>query len=187
MRTAPARGGRLLVPSPRILTPASPEFSCEWHAFPQIGLASAAWLSANDPLALPFRLSQPATVTQLGWVNGSAAGDNADIGIYTPAWARLVSAGSTACSGNSAWQWVDVADTTLPAGKYYLVYVRSSVTANRVIAFNNGSLAGMMVLAGAQESSTDALPLPDPLTNMGTVATNTRPFLCGIALGVPVA
>jgi hypothetical protein len=127
---------------------------------------SSPWATANAPLAFPFVLPYAATVYQLGWVNGSAAGDNLDIGIYDSSWTRLVSAGSTLCSGNLTLQLVDVADTSLSANTlYYFVMVKDTTTANRIYR-TTGTTTGLLALAGAMTSATASLPLPNPLVGM---------------------
>lgn len=147
--------------------------------------ASAAWPSASDPVAIPFAISEASTVFQLGWRNGSSAGSNWDIGIYTTSFVRLVSAGATVGSGNSAWQWVDVTDTALPIGRYYLALSVDATTANRASLFTTPALATIMALCGVMDSTTNASPLPDPLTNMAPAATFTRIPVCAIATRVP--
>lgn len=144
---------------------------------------SGAWASANDPVAIPFVLSQAGVVTQLGWVNGSSAGGNVDVGVYSSSWVRLISTGSTAGSGNSAWQFVDVADTALPPGRYYLVMARDNTTANRVSSYASLVSAPLLALAGVQDTTTNSFPLPNPLTNMAEAATFTRIPICGIVMG----
>lgn len=186
MRFVPARrpqlqgaGNRIIFPGLRDTSGVS-ELLNNAHAS-----ASTAWQSANDPQAIPFCVTEACVVHQLGWRNGSSAGNNWDIGIYTTSWVRLVSAGSTVGTGNSAWQWVDVTDTPLPMGRYYLVVTHSTTTANRASLYTTGLLATILNACGVYDSTTDALPLPDPLTNMVPAATFTRLQVSAIATRVP--
>lgn len=136
---------------------------------------NGSWYAANCPLAFPFILDEAVTVYQLGWVNGGTITPiNIDIGVYDDSWVRKVSAGSTANSGPSTWQFVNVADTLLPRGKYYLVMCASATTANNINVFNNIGGQNALALLGAQDSATTAFPLPDPLTNMAQAATATN-------------
>lgn len=128
--------------------------------------ASGQWFSANDPCAMSFCLPRGGTVDQLGWVNGSAAGGNHDIGIYDLAWNRLVSSGSTVGTGNSVWQWVDVADTTLQPGRYYLAISRDNATANRVTYYIHAQQTYVVEFMGGWTTATDSFPLPNPLAGM---------------------
>lgn len=181
MRVIPERLA-VYPPKPfRVLGLTSPEFAAAGASLDPAA-ASVAWFSANDPCAYPFRLSEPGTVKKLGWVNGTAAGGNVDIGVYSTAWVRLVSTGSTAGSGNSLWQWVDVTDTALAAGKYYLAMSRDNTTANRCQRWGNALPVGGHTLLGTQDSATNAFPLPDPLTNMGDAATVTPIYILGIQM-----
>lgn len=144
--------------------------------------ANATWFAANCPVAYPFVVNESVTVAQIGWFNGSAAGGNADIGIYDSSWARIVSSGSTACVTNTVPQFVDITDTTLPRGNYYLVLAMDNVTANRYLGYSSISSAPILNLCGVQDSATTAFPLPDPLTNMAGAATVTDPPLVFISL-----
>lgn len=172
-----------------IIGPHSPEFSSYGLANVVLNPLSGTWTGANDPVALPFRLSQPAIVDQLGWMRGSSVGGNFDIGIYTTAWVRLVSAGSTANSGTAnEWQWIDVAATSLNAmTTYYLAMSSNNVTANRLRYYNLGASTAVSQMLGMQDSTTDAFPLPDPLTNMALATVQTIFPCCAIALTAPFA
>lgn len=153
----------------------SPEFSVSGLVAALPSPISTGLPSANDPWAFPFRLSETVTLLELLVMNGSAAGGNFDMGVYDSAFAAVVRAGSTAGSGNSAWQVVNVTDTVLLGGKlYYLVLVRDNATANRQRSFSGALTAGQNALAGTFDSATDAFPLPDPLTNMAAAATITQ-------------
>jgi hypothetical protein len=152
----------------------------------QASVVSTNWFSANDPCAVPFRLSAGAIVDQLGICHGSSAGNNFDLGVYDSAFARLVSTGSTLAAGNNLWQFVNVTDTALEALKtYYLVGSRDNATANRTRAMGvTGSALGCN-LAGVQDSATDAFPLPNPLTNMALAATVANLPLMAMAMRAP--
>lgn len=159
----------------RFISTISPEFGVSGYISQDSGRASGAWFSANDPVAFPFALQAAATVIQMGWMNGSSAGDNADLGIYDASWNRLVSTGSTVCSGASVWQFVNVTDTLLPLGRYYLAFARDTTTANRTMSWAPAaSSATLTAFAGGYDSATDAFPLPNPLTNMAAAATCTQ-------------
>lgn len=184
-KRSPGRDSRPRLSRQSVLTILSPEFGACAFAHLNRTPSSAAWHAANDPIAFPFRLSEGATVDQLCTCNGTAAGGNFDIGIYNAAWARLVSTGSTAGSGNSVWQFVDVTNTPLAANTlYYLVLVRDNITANRQRSSGAGGQAVAFALAGVQDSTTDAFPLPDPLTNMAAASGSyTALPLAGMVLG----
>lgn len=186
MKLSASRDSRPPLSRRLILNPASPQFSTGGMLAGQVSVISTTWFSANDPVAIPFRLSSGATVDQLGICHGSAAGNNFDVGVYDAAWARLVSTGSTLATGNNLWQFVNVADTALSANVlYYLVAARDNVTANRQRSYGISGTAGGMALCGAQDSATDAFPLPNPLTNMAANATGTVCPLIAVAMKAP--
>ena len=170
----------------RILTPASPNFSVSRHLLrtgTSIAGNSYAWEAANCPVALKFWLNRPETVYQLGWENGSGTmTDSCDVGIYDTGWARKISTTSTARSGVSSLQFVDVADTALTAGGYWLVMSNTGTTANQQQGSTFYANATMSALAGVYDSATTAEPLPDPLTNMAAAATFTHIPMLVIAL-----
>jgi hypothetical protein len=82
--------------------------------------ASQNFVTANLAVFVPFWVPDPVVIYQMGIGNGAAAAGNVDMGIYNEAGVKLVSAGSTAQSGTSVIQVVNVADTTLARGRYYL-------------------------------------------------------------------
>lgn len=94
--------------------------------------AISAWPTANKAIYIPLALQQPTTVYQLGIVNGGTASGNFDVGILDAAGNKLVSSGSTAQSGTSAsgiMQLVNVTDTSLGRGLYYLALAFDNITA----------------------------------------------------------
>jgi hypothetical protein len=107
----------------------------------------------------PFRLSEPVVVTKLYWLNGTASG-NLDVGIYDHAGRRLVSIGSTAQSGTGAIQIVDVTDTEIGPGLFYMALVKET-TGGSVSVFN---LAVSIQRAMGCVQASSAFPLPDTVT-----------------------
>lgn len=169
MRAVPTRDARPRYARRLILGPHTPEFSTHGAINLQFLLVNGTWQSANDPVAIPFRLSEGTFVERLGWINGSSAGGNIDVGIYDSAWTRLVSTGSTAGSGNTVPQWVDITDTYVPPNTvHYLAISLDNVTANRLRYWQMAGSVLATALCGMQDSATNAHPLPDPLTNMGS-------------------
>lgn len=154
----------------RILHTASPEFACSGMVksggvSPNVG----TWPSANKAIAIPFQLLTDVTVYQLGWNNGTGTlSDSVDLGIYDTSWNRKVSTGGTARAGVTVQQWVDVTDTPLPPGRYYLVMSSNGVTSNNAYWSTTLSNAACVALGGCLDSPDALYPLPDPVTNMGT-------------------
>ena len=188
MRFAPSREfSNRITRQGRIIGPTHPEFGCQMILANANDDASAAWITASSPLAVPFTLSEPATVTHLWWRNGTAPGSNHDVGIYRTDWSRVISAGSTVGSGTASFvQAVDVTDTPIPAGHYYLVRVVDATTANRVGAYQHNASIHLMNLMGCKQSATASIPLPDPLVGMGDVTTHTRVNPAGFYVKAPL-
>lgn len=81
------------------------------------GLTSLTYI-ANLLVFVPMILSEPLLVAQFFWHNGASVAGNTDVGIYNEAGTtKLGSSGSTANSGTSVLQAVNVTDFYLPAHK----------------------------------------------------------------------
>jgi hypothetical protein len=125
--------------------------------------ASQNYVTANLAVYIPFWVPVPLLVTKMGWGNGSAVAGNICAGIYTPAGARLVTTGSTAQSGTATLQVVDVADTFLARGTYYLgMNSDTSGATQKVIAVLPA--AGIPQSLGLLQQAVGAVALPDPAT-----------------------
>jgi len=118
--------------------------------------AAAAWPSANRAVAVAFYLDQPATIVKASWINGGTVNGNVDVGVYDEQFHRLVSSGSTAQSGASVVQTVDIADTLLKPGTYFMALVSSSATAT----FDRSSIDLVLTRCHAHVQMATALPLP---------------------------
>jgi len=188
VRTIPERRVELPGTRRRIITTLAEEFSIARLFDICASQSSFTWPGANDPVAFPFVVTDDLLVDQLGWANGGGTPtDGIDVGIYTTEFARLVSGGGTTRAGANIWQWVDVADTWLPRGRYYLAASNNGVTATQQMSVgaNYGASVFPLALAGVFDSTTDAYPLPDPLTNMALVTTFNRPLHLAIAGRAP--
>ena len=97
------------------------------------GGAGAVWPAANLAIYVPVCIPVPVVVRKLGIVVATAAG-NFDLGIYTSSGTRLISTTSTVMAGASTEQFVDITDTTLGIGLYYLAACcdDGAATVNRV-------------------------------------------------------
>ncbi len=170
----------------RIIYPNSPEFGSASFVSASFSAIGGPWPSANKPIAVPFRVFKGMTVYQLGWRNGSGTmTDSFDIGIYDSSFNRKVSGGGTARSGVSSVQWVDVTDTYLTPGKYFLAGANNGITASNLVYASSSLAVTLLAGMGFQDSATNSYPLPDPLAGMVPVATFTGiPFMM-IAARVP--
>jgi hypothetical protein len=131
-----------------------------------IWTTSTAWGTANLALYLPVILGTPATVYKMGVTNGTVINGNFDLGIYDERGVKLVSTGSTAQSGASALQTVDVTDTILLPGTYYLALASNSTTAT----FTCATTVLLRQEATLVQEQLTAFALPSPAT-LGTKST----------------
>lgn len=134
--------------------------------------ASAAWPGANDALFVPMYLAQPTLIKRLFVVNGGTASGNLDMGIYTPDGARVISKGSTAQSGTSALQFLDITDTMLGPGAYYLALAMDGTTGT-TFRFNLSTIRCQQ-LGIARVASAFALPAS---VTLATVAAGYIPMI----------
>jgi hypothetical protein len=125
--------------------------------------ASQNYVTANLAVYIPFWVPVPMTILKMGWGNGSAAAGNLCAGIYKPDGTRLVTTGSTAQSGTATLQVVDVTDTFLMRGLYYLALNSdTSAATQKVIAVLPA--AGIAQSLGLLQQAVGAVALPDPAT-----------------------
>lgn len=143
------------------------------------GQASAAWPSANRAYFVPFVTNQTTTIMQLFIVNGSTASGNFDIGIYDDNGTKIVSSGSTAQSGTSVIQAVDITDTMIGAGRYYLALSMNGTTGTN----QSFSTAAAQNQAMGTFLAASAFALPATVT----LAQNTTAFIPNFGLStVPI-
>jgi hypothetical protein len=167
-------------PPNSIITPASPEslmvdLSSIGAVFGSAG-TSGFWPAANRAMYFPFALSRHAIVKKVFWVNGSSVTGNVDLGVYAVDGRLIVSSGSTAQSGTNAPQVVDITDTMLAPGPYYIGLACSGSAAFMRVQ----PTAQFQRLFGCLEQSS-AFPLPAT----ATFAENSSLYvpLAGLMLG----
>ena len=114
---------------------------------------STVWSAANRALFIPFALGTQATITRVFWFNGATVSGNVDCGVYDAAGTRLISSGSTAQAGTTAIQSVDVTDTVIGPGNFYLALAMNNTTGTiRIRTLGNVVLSkavGMAAMATA--------------------------------------
>lgn len=146
-----------------VITPFSPEsigtILASWALNPYS--ASGAWPTANLAIFIPFVLTRPTTIYQLGWFNGSAVSGNIDVGIYDAAFNRLTSTGSTAQAGTTAPQSVDITDIIIGPGLFWMAAVMDNTTGT--LQRTTIGVAALCRATGMCEQAT-AFPLPATAT-----------------------
>lgn len=94
----------------------------------QVGLGSfiSGATGANVVKYIPIYLPTKVTVARLTWNNGGTVAGNVDCGIYTIDGTRIISTGNTLQATINVQQTVDVADTLVGPGDFFLAIVNSS-------------------------------------------------------------
>lgn len=138
---------------------------------------TGTWSTASLAVFVPMVVGARTTIYQLAWINGATVAGNADVGIYDRNSNRLVSSGSTAQSGVSVAQVVDITDTVLEPGLYYLAMAMDDATAT-VCRPSAASQAPLLRASGCGHQ-TSAFPLPATATIVGWVAGTTAPLIMG--------
>lgn len=87
-----------------------------------------AWGTQYRAIYVPVRIPSAVTVVELAYGCQSTATGNVDIGLYTASGSKLISTGSTAKSTSTAVISVDVTDTSITAGLYYLALNNDTTT-----------------------------------------------------------
>ncbi len=143
---------------------------------------STAWPTANLAILVPVRNTFLRVVTKLVIGAGATAAGNFDVGIYDAGGNRLVSSGATA-KGSSTEHVIDVADTVLIPGLYYLA-MSADGTNNYQMVTASGTVPLPLQktrLAGVLNVAT-SYPLPATLT---PAAATVAPVPLILALSRP--
>lgn len=138
---------------------------------------NAVWTTANIARYYPVLVPEPTIVTKIAVRIGTSSG-NLDLGIYDEQGVRLVSSGSTAMAATSTMQVIDITDTLLTPGVYYLAIAVDNTTAS----FNNinnstGPLAGACSMMGIRQEAS-AFPLPATATFAATTSDYLMTITC---------
>lgn len=120
-------------------------------------LVSAVYPSANLAIYVPFSVMTPVLARQLFWYNGATASGNVDVGIYDAKKRKIVSSGSTAQAGVNAMQVVDITDTWIGAGLFFIAIAMDNVTGT-LFAAASGNVLWQNVFGNYQQASAFALP-----------------------------
>lgn len=138
---------------------------------------SIAWALANRAFYLPWHVLVPTTVRRAWFLVGATGGtNNVDMGVYDAAGKRIVSSGGILVGTASTIQYLDITDTTLPPGAYYIGIAMNGTTATHYA--NTTSAVARIRLAGVLQQDT-AYPLPATAT-MVAPTINQSP-ICGLA------
>lgn len=158
----------ILPPPPVISTYLSTGIWADSQAF-----GSSAFPSANRAYYTPVTIPYTVVATKLFSINGATASNNLDIGIYDATGTKIVSTGSTAQSGTSQVQLIDITDTTLGPGLFYLALACNGTSAT--FLSHSSATAALASVAGIYSQNT-AFALPATAT-FATPATVYVPVI----------
>lgn len=138
---------------------------------PAMFLPVAAWnisLGSNSPwptnnlvLYIPFSPPRTEDVVRVGWVNGSTASANIQVGIYDAAGNRLVTSGTVAQSGTAAVQTSTVAAVRISQGlRYYFGVAGETATTVTFQGTGTTIVAGCGQALGLMSETPGAFGLP---------------------------
>lgn len=106
---------------PSIIT-SSPNAAGNFFLGVQQGSTSSTtnWFSANSGLFVPFNIERPVLVKRMFVMNGNVLSGSVDAGIFTMGGGKIIANGGTVQAGASLIQFLDVTDTILAPGAYYM-------------------------------------------------------------------
>lgn len=130
----------------------------DFHDIINVVSGAAVWPAANLALFLAFHLEFSVLAQKMG-VQVTTQNGNLDVGIYDQKGNRIVSKGSTAV-GAAGLQVIDITDTVLGPGTYFMAMACSSGTA----AFTRTTIGTAFSAIGGIQQMATAFALPDPAT-----------------------
>lgn len=139
------------------------------------GTTTPIALLTNVGIAMPLTVHYPVTVYKLWYSTGTVAG-NVDMGIYDENYNLVVSSGATAMANPNSIQVLDIVDTNLSRGRYYLAISASSSTAT--FGRYNSSFIGYIRSQGVTRQ-TSAHPLPSTFTPAVAIGTGDQIIISG--------
>lgn len=118
--------------------------------------ASAAWPAASRAYYYYIIIPQTITIYRYWWLNGATAStDNFQVGLYNENFNAVKLGTSTLASGANVLQFDDIADTTIPAGRYWVAIWGSGTTAT---LFRSNSIVSRTNVVYLQSSIAGGLP-----------------------------
>lgn len=116
-------------PAPNIISPYSHD-SCGGmlNMLSFITAPASATLTQNQAYYFPFWLEQEATAKKMAVQVGATSNGTVDAGIYDEQFNYVISSGATGQGSINAVQELDITDTVLPPGNYWMALSLSSAT-----------------------------------------------------------
>jgi hypothetical protein len=158
-------------------TMTQPYCGMEARAIAGLSPASGAWPAVSYIAYVPFWIPFSYPIRRLWWVNGSTAGGNTDVGIYSVDGARMLSTGSTAGSGNGIPQYVAM-DMLLAPGSYYFAMTHDTTTVNQINRSTALTVIQQRMIGHLGQAST----IPLPATATFAASSQIVYPICGMTL-----
>jgi len=134
--------------------------------------ASNNYIAVNTGVFIPFGLSEPCTFTKVFWGNGTAVAGNIDAGLFNEDGSLIVAAGSTVQTTTGTLQVVDITDTTLARGRYYLGITSDTSGITQKVLATTGQVAGVCQALGLLQDTSCAPPFSTSANPATFVAYN---------------
>lgn len=146
-----------------------------------LGATDRAWPTANLAIYVPVRIIRPTLIRKFWNAQGATGTGNFDMGIYTAAGSRVVATGTTAKVAAVAEKIVDVTDTGIVPGLYYLAMVDDTNT-DTYLAIISTTAAPIPAAMGVLTEALASASLPSTAT---WVVNQTLTYVpqFGISLG----
>lgn len=144
-----------------------------------LGASSSAANVANEALFFPFRIYVPTTAVKMSYIVGSTANGNVDLGIYDWQKNLLVSSGSTAQGSINTLQTIDITDTKLAPGRYFMAYQGSSGTGT-AFGVTLGTDEASVPLWGLFHQAVGSFGLPTTAAFVTNVNATPRVIVMGV-------
>jgi hypothetical protein len=168
-------------PVPAMISPAM-----SWSPIDQLmamyGTISLAVEAVTTAYYMPIRVPTGCVVRRLWWANGATAAGNVSLGIYASTangspGAKVIECGATAQGTILQVQFVDVTDTVIPPGLYWIAICASDAAATFMV-----SRPGLVRIDAAltyKEAGVTVGTLPATATP--AMASTDSFYLCGFA------
>lgn len=139
--------------------------------------ASAVWPTADLAMYIPFALHAPAIVKELWWYNGASVSGTVDAAVYNEdGTQRLFSAGAPSQAGTSAPQAVDITDTLLLPGRYWMGLVLGNTTGTFVRLTGVTNIPAAQKFFGMQQQALGSTAMPSS-TTFAAASNNYIPIM----------
>lgn len=126
------------------------------------GAVASATAGTNIAMYFPWLVETPCTVTKGFVMNGASVNGNIDVGVYDHEFTLIVSKGATLQAGTNAIQELDITDTTIMPGRYWIGFVNTgtgTVFALTGVDESMANRAALLIQTGQTSLPSSATPI----------------------------